>query len=672
MSNYLKSFFILLILITPLSHALTGMDDMIQRSLESLRNAQSDYLSNSNQKTPPQSTADTSGSDSIFGFRFDPNTEFSLEFSYTKPTMTTTKVSSPNNPAGTKIDVNIDKKSSTQTYDAYKCSAQLQELSAAANPAIATNLGASIDVLLDGIMAMESDIKASITSSISGYFNSINSYFRPEYIMSKTLEIMVNKGAEYTCASCKTTGLGCDNVFIKADKIYYKSIEKAVQDSMSPSKSRDKKTTTEKGSYVDVAFMGCPNVSLLKGPSGVAFEVKNLNKSNRGEFKSLYIETAYETLLADAMEQCITAQRIKIKSFFEGVLNTAAGSLILETEAQNQCLNENNNALNSAFKNETLINKTAKGYVNEWNYWVGGDPDDKSDNGINGLAQDFTGSILTKINQKINIINTGTIPADKSDLFDASKMVIDEITKPHIGMLPNASVLAILDYSLSKINLQPSSSMSKIVARSMAKQLANSLNLKDVYMINFSNNYKNLTSPNVTNNIDFIKQKNSLLDTLTDYENILVQEIGFTPSRPAPYFACSDFDTSQMVNPNINLCFLERKIQRFTANNSYTPTCTCTEFGKLIDIISNPIQKKKDIELDFKAMVGLPADGSALPWTVQFENLIKGTKADYLKTLTESLIRIQSDSDEYLSNMHILEQKEVQRLFRMTLRNFKL
>jgi hypothetical protein len=676
MISLIKVLFPIIVMLMSLQ-AKSDLESILKQSFDALNSAKSDFRGSRSPSTA-DSVLDLSGTKSIFATDFTP-IEFNFDITPPSYSHKTSKIKNPNNPTGPSLDLIINAPSETTPYLAYKCNrAKEQMLQSASNPAISVDLSAAIDQLLDGVTKMETDLKSSIASSISGYFSSVQSYFRPEYVMSKALEVMTNTYSEVSCTTCAETLIGCDDVFFIANA-YKEKAEKSINDSYEATKIQTKTSVKESGSVVDVGILGCPTVSLLTMPTGFASIIKNKTSEQAQEYVSAHIESVNKELDADAMKICISSKKEQIMGFFKDVLDTAAGSIEVEVEAQNKCLDENSNSLSQSYKNDEILNETIRDYFVSYNMFIAGDDKDDDINGISGTVQKFTGGILDKVYNKIDILNTGVIPNKKTATLEPSKIALDTIMEPHIGAHPNSSVQSILEYSIDLISRQISSSASKQLAYSMAKQIANNLHLKHKFMIEFTNDYKLITATDVDASFDFITAKNKLLSVISDYEDILVQEISFNPTRPAPYFACSQFDTTNTPNPNsltedklTNICFLERKIQRFSDVKSYTATCSCTDFGKLIDIISNPISKRGYLAGMLPDQFDLPADTSMVPWKRQFSHLLIDTKLAYLKELTEGLIRIQSDIDKYLVNMSLVEQAEVKRLFRMTIKNFKL
>lgn len=676
MISMLRVLFPIIVLLVT-SHVQADFQSVLEKSFNALNSAKHDFNASKPSATST-SIMDLSGKKSIFATDFS---TIEFDFKITPPSYThkTQTIDNPSNPTGPSIDFIMDSPSEYVTWMAYKCErAKAKALDSASNPAISVNLSAAIDQMLDGVTKMETDLKSSIASNISGFFSAVQSYFRPEYVMSEALKLMTNTFAEVSCASCKKTLVGCDNVFLLS-KAYKDNAENFISDSYDPSKTTEKITINESGSIIDVGFAGCPTVSLLSMPTGIAAIYKNKTKKQAREYISAHIESIKNELDADAMKMCISSQTEYMKGFFKDVLNTATAGIKAEVEAQNQCLNENSNGLSLSLKNSQIMNETVRGYFDSYNMFIAGDANDENVNGVNGIAQKFTGSILDKIYNKIDIVNTGVIPDKGSSTLEPSKVAFDAIMEPHIGDHPNSSVQSILDYSIDLISSQASSSLSKGIAFSMANQIANAFNLKHQYMVEFTKDYGLITATDIEPSFDFISTKNTLLSELTAYEDLLIQEISFNPIRPAPFLACSSFDTKDMDNPKnlpehilVNKCFLERKIQRFSDIDSYTPTCSCTDFGRLMDVFANPISKRDYFISTLPQKFDLPADTSSVPWKRQFTHLLIDTKLKYLKGFTESLLRIQTDSERHLVQMSVVEMTEVKRLFRMTLKNFNL
>lgn len=652
---------LLISLFIPISYSNADINTLIEESLKQLT-VSKERLRDLPSSDAPQEINDLSGTDSLFGIKFDPNSSFSFDIDITKPSIITTEIDNPNTP-NTKILSTMELKDGRQSYQAYKCSVERSEMLVAVNPALATNLNASIDSILDGVVRMEHDIKSSISNVISGLFESINSYFRPEYVMSKTMEVMINKGAEYTCGTCKTTNkAGCNSIFLYSE-VFKSGIQNEVIEMNDDSVTMETTKLQSEGPIIEwSAGSTCPTNSLLTMPSGIGFFKKYAKLSSDKDMDKTEVEAVMDQIDGDAMQQCLKTEKERIKRFFEDVLNTAAGSIVYDVEAQNKCLDENSNPITQFSKSEKVTNEIIADYFNDLNDYINND--------INKKSQKFTGSIISQINNKIGIINTGVLPQSTIKLTDKTKKVVEAIMEPHKGTLPNASIYDILDYSLEQISKQSSTSMSKRIAYDMAQQLVFALHLKSKLMQEFVIKYKNGITINLDKSFDFVSNKNILFDTLTEYEDALFQEMSFPPSRSAPYFSCSQFDPDPALtqSQDFDKCFHERKIQRFTLNyDPTTTTCTCTDFGKLIDIISNPISKKNDLLSELKEPTGTPET-----WQQQYDIIVYEIKNKYLNSLSDSLIAIQSKSDDYLSKMHIMEQEEVKRLFRMILNNFKL
>ena len=594
---------------------------------------------------------------------FDPNSRFEfsidrkLDTSHTKGFI---DIDDKISATGKLEDLNTaqDDSNHIQNYISYKCSLEQKKMEDLGN--INMNLSVMVDEILEGISDMENDIKSSISQQVSQTFQSLSSFFSPEYAFEMIFRKIVAESAKAQCTLCKEANLvGCNGIFLLAEA-YKAPADEATSKELTDSLAKDTQIEKDKGSIVDWTWgVSCTTKSALATPSGIHFAQKIRRKSINNSVEGKYEELSDDVIDGAAWETCTEDASRQFTDKVNKALGVLIGSIEMRTRTQASCMAENTNDSVILQKRLDLKEEQGKIFFASINNKIAD---------INMMSQSYTDSVVDDALRLESFFYGKPKDADKEQ-SEAMKALLKEQEQLDAAAVGNVYFSA--ERAKEFLYKEDSSSNALALTETLIDTLSGILRVGEHHKLRSSeeNAIEILFSrPEDVDRAEFIKD--DILALKAEFErdiDFYTTRIWTELSKPMPedtsVYSCKKFEKDTL--DEVRKCYFWEEVNRFQTTRA-PATCDCTEFGFSQDLTPPmlPFFKHLEEEIDPDGIYKNYSFTTADSFKKRYRHYLKYELLQYIDVMRSHIINLKAKIDYRLTTLPIAEQQEVQRLFR--------